>query len=82
VTLVAFNQTALRNMDYLLPSSGLEIDFADGQTEANASVPIVDDQEQEPEESFSLQLIYPVGGVRISEHNVMQVGSANYPENR
>lgn len=69
----SLNQTARRNIDFLLPSDGLVVEFEDGQTVAEASVHIIDDEEMEEAETFTLAITNPEGGVELGDRLLTEV---------
>lgn len=73
VVVNSINQTAQRNVDFLLPSSGVTVYFADGQTKAEMSVGLLDDDLIEHEEKFTLALTDASGGARIGSRKTLDV---------
>nr|CAB3264082.1 mucin-5AC [Phallusia mammillata] len=73
VTLNSLNQTARRNFDFLLPSDGFIVEFKDDQQVAEASIRIVDDDEMEEEEKFTLIISDVAGGARMGGRLLTEV---------
>lgn len=75
VTIKTLNGTATRGLDYLAPVEGTTVIFVDDQTEAHARIPLIDDEEMEMEESFSLVLSGVQGGAKLGQYLIMPVRS-------
>ena len=73
VVINSINQTARRNVDFLMPSSGITVKFEDGQTTAHMSITIIDDQLIENEETFTLAITSISNGGRIGERKFLNV---------
>ena len=73
VRVTAINQTARRNVDFLLPSAGVLVTFENEQSDAYVTVPIVDDTMMEGEEKFTLALAASSGGVRLGSRKFSEV---------
>ncbi|CAK8694047.1 unnamed protein product [Clavelina lepadiformis] len=81
VRVTAINQTARRNVDFLLPSAGVLVTFENEQSDAYVTVPIVDDTMMEGEEKFTLALAASSGGVRLGSRKFSEVTikKSDYP---
>ena len=64
VTLGLSNGTAQKNKDYGNPAS-LTVSFTNGQTQKIVSVPIINDNKHEQNETFNVTLTNPTGGASL-----------------
>ena len=69
----SLNQTAQRNVDFLMPSTGVTVKFEDGQTVAQLSITLIDDSLEENEETFTLAITSVSAGGRIGKKKYMEV---------
>ncbi|NES74692.1 MAG: hypothetical protein F6K08_00745 [Okeania sp. SIO1H6] len=83
VTVTPSNGTATADNDY--DSTPITVDFADGETEKTINISIVDDSEQENDETINLTLSSPTGGATLGteETAVLTVvdNDASSPDN-
>ena len=77
VVVNSLNQTARRNVDFLLPSTGVKVHFTDGQTAAHFNVTLIDDLLVENEEKFTLVLTDATDGVKIGKKKFLEVMSSH-----
>ena len=69
----ALNQTAKRNVDFLMPASGITVKFEDGQSTAYVTITLIDDSLVENEEMFTLAITSSSSGARIGERKYLNV---------
>ena len=77
VVVVASDGSALRNLDYRIPASGVAVQFDHNVNASYIRIPIVNDDLMEYEEYFTLKLLKTTAGARIGRSNTNQVNK-NY----
>ncbi|MBD2302710.1 Calx-beta domain-containing protein [Nostoc sp. FACHB-190] len=71
ITLIPSNGTATEPNDY--DNTPITVNFANGETSKIVTIPIIDDTQFESEETITLSLTNPTGGVTIGEQSTAVV---------